>query len=133
MLFGLKIDWTKQNMRPVEFSICMPHLMGLVLGGYMLQSYYIRCWSLIAEWDIAANGSKWYSVPLRKCKAGEKKIKNLALKKTLLGFSVEIILILTTTALSTVNCHSRIRLTSYSCMTDAVLAVTSPQQPTIKC
>ena len=46
-------------MKPVEFF--MPHLMVLVLGGYMLQSYYISCWSLIAEWDIAANESKWYS------------------------------------------------------------------------
>jgi len=77
----------------------MPHLMGLVLGGYMLQSYYIRCWSLIAEWDIAANGINWYSVLLRKCKAGEKKM--------------EIILISTTTVLNAVDCHSRIGLTSY--------------------
>lgn len=100
-------------MTPVEFSICMPHLMGLVLGGYMLQSYYIRCWSLIAEWDIAANGSKWYSMLLRKRKAREKKIKNLALKKRLLGFPVQITLISTTTVLNAVDCHSRIRLTSY--------------------
>jgi len=62
-------------MTLVEFSFCMPHLMGLVLGGYMLPSYYVRCWSLIAEWDIAANDSKWYSVLLRKRRQERKRLR----------------------------------------------------------
>jgi len=53
----------------------MPHLMGLVLGGYMLPSYYVRCWSLKAEWDIAANDSKWYSVLLRKRRQERKRLR----------------------------------------------------------